>query len=91
MRRTEDIKPPTLSRKEPLDKVLPCGPHTQALSVYIHGDRQEHAQDLNQPNVDEHALAPIRLEPMREEQRKHKPVENVCRVSQISKTGALTL
>jgi hypothetical protein len=69
----------TLSDQEPLDEILPGGPHSQPLAVYVHGDGEKHAEDLNQPNVYKHLLAPVCLEPMREKQRKDKPVENIFR------------
>jgi hypothetical protein len=59
-------------------QVFPHCPHTRTLAVDVHGDRGQHAHQLYTTNRNESVFRPTGLEPMWEEQREDKAVQNVC-------------
>lgn len=61
-----------------LHQVLPHRPHSRSLSIDIHGYGEEHAPQLYAADGQEGVLSTAGLEPMWKEQRKDKPMKNIC-------------
>lgn len=61
-----------------LHQILPDGPHSRPLTIYIHGDRKKHATELNAANSQKSLFAAARLEPVGEEEGEDEAVEDVC-------------
>jgi hypothetical protein len=63
---------------ELLHQILPNCPHPCPLPIYIHWYREKHTSKLNTAKCKKGFLGSARLQPMWEEQREYKTVQNVC-------------
>jgi hypothetical protein len=62
---------------EPLHQVAPYGPHPGSFSVYVHGNREQHARKLDAADSEKRVLGATGFQPVWEEQREDEAVQDV--------------